>query len=252
MNHVTKCLLAVMAGAMLLFAGGAMAGPPDFAGQGGGPPSARGGDGPPFGHGSDDNPGGGLEPRQQQGDDDDGDGNANRGRAGNGPPGLCGVDGEGPSGRAGRSHIAHLNFFQRDPDTGERVDDGPWGRMKYVWAGPLFDFVFNAHELEPGDEHTMTYQPEPTPSPGVICLGNGVVNDEGDLHIANAIELNGDLPAPFDESEEGALLVLVLSDDVNCDDGEMNTFIAEDYLFGDALIEYVDTDFEGDDDDGDD
>ena len=161
---------------------------------------------------------------------------------GNGPPGLCGVGGSGPPGRAGRSHIAHLNFSQQDPDTGEILKDGSWARMKYSWAAPTFNFVLNGHELPPDGEYTLTYQPQPVPSPGVVCLGDGVVNEEGDLHIAGDVELNGDLPMPEDETEDGALLAVVISGDVDCDAGEMLTYMPADYLFGNAFIQYMDTD----------
>lgn len=174
----------------------------------------------------------------------------NQGSHDNGPPGLCGVDGSGPPGRAGRSNIAHLNFSQQDPDTGEILEDGSWARMKYSWAAPTFNFVLNGHELPVGGEYTLTYQPQPTPSPGVICLGDGVVNDEGDLHIANDVELNGDLPMPEDETEDGALLAVVVSGDVDCEAGEMLTFMPVDYLFGNAFIQYVDTDVAASAEDG--
>ncbi len=160
-----------------------------------------------------------------------------------GPPGLCGTDSNGPEGRAGASHVAHLNFSQRDEE-GEVVEDGAWGRMKYVWSGPTFDFVFNGHGLEPDAEYEMTYQLEPVGENGALCLGAGTVNEDGDLHIKNSIELNGDLPMPADESEDGALLVAVVSEDVDCELDDMVTYMPEDYLFGNALIEYRDTDVE--------
>lgn len=242
MKSMNRTLLCVAVAATFGLASAAFAGPPAHAGGG-----ERGG-GPPFGSG-DFNPGGGPPEHAGNGNNqnrgnggDDEEENAAGGGLG-GPPGLCGTESDGPPGRAGASHIAHLNFSQRDAE-GEPVDDGSWGRMKYTWSGPTFDFVFNGHELEPGDEYEMTYQLEPVSENGALCLGSGTVNDEGDLHIKNAIELNSDLPMEGDESTEGALLVAVLSADVNCEADEMNTYLPEDYLFGDVLIEYEDTDLE--------
>lgn len=244
MNSANKFLLSIAIAAALGVGQAAMAGPPDHAG---GP----GNDGPPFS--GDDNPGSGNGPPDfaNNGGDDEADGqeegeeNDAAGGLG-GPPGLCGTDSEGPEGRAGASHIAHLNFSQRDEE-GDVVDDGATGRMKYTWSGPTFDYVFNGHELEPGDEFTMTYQLEPVGESGAICLGSGTVNDEGDLHIKNSIELNSDLPMADDESEDGALLVAVVSEDVNCEMDSMDAYIPEDYLFGNALIEYRDTDLSEED-----
>lgn len=244
MHSVNRILMCAAIATVLGIGQAAVAGPP---GHAGGPGGERGG--PPFGdQGS--NPGGGPPDFANNG------GNGNNGGAEaeeeedndaasgvGGPPGLCGTDSNGPDGRSGASHIAHLNFSQRDGE-GETVEDGAWGRMKYVWSGPTFDFVFNGHELEPEDEYTMTYQLEPVGENGALCLGSGTVNEDGDLHIRNSIELNGDLPMPADESEEGALLVAVISGDVNCEMDEMVSYIPEDYLFGDALIEYRDTDVE--------
>lgn len=241
MNSRLKTLLCAVVAAIFFLPQAALAGPPAHAG---GPGGERGG--PPFGNG-DFNPGGGPPDVANNGNrgnngGDEEEENAAAGGVG-GPPGLCGTESGGPEGRSGASHVAHLNFSQRDEE-GEVVEDGAWGRMKYVWSGPTFDFVFNGHGLEPDAEFEMTYQLEPVGENGALCLGNGIVNEDGDLHIKNSIELNGDLPMPADESENGALLVAVISEDVDCELDDMVTYMPEDYLFGNALIEYRDTDVE--------
>lgn len=245
MNTANKLLLSIAIAAALGVGQAAMAGPPDHAGGpgNGGPPSS-GGDHPGNGPPDFANNGGDDDEADAQEEDEENDAAGGLG----GPPGLCGTDSEGPEGRAGASHIAHLNFSQRDEE-GEVVDDGATGRMKYTWSGPTFDYVFNGHELEPGDEFTMTYQLEPVGESGAICLGSGTVNDEGDLHIKNSIELNSDLPMADDESEDGALLVAVVSEDVDCELDSMDAYIPEDYLFGNALVEYRDTDLEDEEED---
>lgn len=240
MHSVNRILMCVVIATVLGIGHAAVAGPPENAG---GPGGERGG--PPFGD-EDSNPGGGPPDFANNGNNsgDDQEENAAAGNLG-GPPGLCGTDSDGPEGRAGASQIAHVSLSQRDED-GELVDDGGWGRMKYVWSGPTFDFVFNAHELEPGDEYVLTYQVEPVGENGVLCLGSGTVNEDGDLHIRNSVELNADLPLSEDESDDGALLVAVRAEDVDCETDSMTNFEPEDYLFTDTLIEYRDTDMEDD------
>ena len=165
------------------------------------------------------------------------------------PPGACVAkpeDNAGPKGRSGKSHTAHVNFSMVD-EFFEPLDakELPWGRMTYFWVGPAFDFVFNAHHFEPdGDDvvdYILTYQPEPFESAGVICLGDGFVNDEGDIHIANSVELEGNLPAEGDEAENGATLALVNAEDVNCEDGIMDPWIPENYLFTTSPVIFENT-----------
>lgn len=249
MHSITRSLIAAAIVAAFGLAGTAAAGPPAHAGG----PGERGG--PPFG--DEFSPGGGPPDfanngnggEEEENEEESGNGHPGRGPDGNGPPGQCRTDGEGPDGQAGRSHVAHLNFSQRDPETGDPVDDGAWGRMMYFWQGPTFDFVFNGHELPAGVEYELTYQPESEGgTSSAVCLGGGIVNEDGDLHIAESVELDGDLPVPEDASEEGAMLAVVLSEDVDCESEEMLAFMPEDYLFGNSLVKYIDTDFEEEED----
>ncbi|WP_147316848.1 hypothetical protein [Wenzhouxiangella sp. 15190] len=236
--------------------GGPPGGPPGDPPGGGGPPPWAGDDGDDDDdEGGDDDPdkgppwGGGPPPwaGDDGDDDDDEEGNDDEG----GVPDFCrgGPQPGGPDGQAGMSSIAHLDFSQQDPDTGEAVEDGANARIMYRWMAPLFDFVFNAHGLEPGDEHTLTYQPQPLPSTGVICLSTGIVNEEGDLHLEDAFELDTDLPAEYDENEDEAILALVDTVDVDCEAGEMTAWLPENYLFGDEGMFYVDSDLEDEEDD---
>jgi len=210
--------------------------PPDFPGNnpGGGPPPWAGG--PPPWAGDDDD------------DDDEVPDDEDQ------TPDFCsgGPQPGGPNGQAGMSSIAPLNFSQQDPDTGEPLEDGAQARIMYRWIAPLFDFVFNAHGLEPEGEHTLTYQPQPMPSSGVICLATGVVNEDGDLHLQDAFEIDSDLPAAYDDNQDEAVLALVDAADVDCEAGEMIAWVPENYLFGDQGMFYVDSDLEEgeEDDDG--
>ena len=160
----------------------------------------------------------------------------------------------GKNGQAGKSNIAHLYLYQKtyvDPEIGDYLDveDGAWGKMKYNISGPEFDFVFNGHGLVPGDDYTLIYYPDPWPGTGLICLGSGIVNDEGNIHIADSVN-TGDLPAIDDENyADGAKIFLVPTADVG--DQEMSGWTGplpgniegeNIYLFEDELITFDDTD----------
>ena len=152
-----------------------------------------------------------------------------------------GKKGDGsPNGPAGKSNTAHLYLYEKDEATWEIVEDGAWGKMRYHLSGPTFDFVFNGHGLEIGLEYTLMYYPDPWPGSGLICLGVGTVNDEGDVHIMGNVD-TGDLPIEGDENA-GAKIWLVLSDDVDCTNQEMVGWTPGEYLFEYALITFDDTD----------
>jgi hypothetical protein len=143
-----------------------------------------------------------------------------------------------PGGPAGNSNIAHLYLYEKD-SIWDIVPDGAWGKMKYNQSGETFDFVFNGHGLVHETEYTLIYYPDPWPGTGLICLGSGTVNEEGNIHIAESVN-TGDLPACGDRNV-GAKIWLVLSDDVDCDN-KMTGWNPEEYLFENNLIEFEDID----------
>lgn len=148
---------------------------------------------------------------------------------------------KGKTGSAGRSNTAHLYLFEKDPATWDIVAGGAWGKMRYRLASTMFDYVFNGHWLVPETNYTLIYYPDPWPGSGLICLGNGMSDDEGDVHIKGAVD-TGDLPAATDENI-GAKIWLVLSQDVNCNAGatEMIGWDPTQYLFEYDLITFDDT-----------
>jgi hypothetical protein len=148
----------------------------------------------------------------------------------------------GKHGRASKSHIAHLYLYEKDPTTWDIVEEGAWGKMKYNIEGSEFCFVFNGHGLEPGYEYTLIYYSDPWPGEGSICLGNGTVNEEGNVHIMGCVN-TGDLPAEDDANyPKGAKMWLVLSDDIDCEAHKMVGWTPTEYLFEYQLIEFDDTD----------
>ena len=167
---------------------------------------------------------------------------------------FVGVLAAGPSKPAGKSNVAHLYLYEKTPaeltnppTPWEIVEGGAWGKMKYNTSGSTFDFVFNGHGLIPGYEYTLIYYPDhawpdnPWPREGIICLGNGIVNDEGNIHIAESVD-TGDLPTAEDAALlGGAKIWLVLSADVECD-VEMFGWNPTEYLFEEEAINFDDTD----------
>lgn len=216
--------------------------------------------GPPGGNAPPDNPeppawaGPPNEPGPPPHAGDNGDDDEDDEEDDEGVPDFCssGPNPGGPNGQSGLSSIAHLNFSQTDPDTGGEPEDGSWGRMTYRWIAPVFDYVFNGHALPEGADYTLTYQPEPFPSDGVICLGTGTVNEEGDLHLEDAFNLDTDLPAAYDENEDEATLALVIAADVDCEAGTMNNWDEDAYVFAEEGMFYVDSDLEEEDEEEDD
>ena len=113
--------------------------------------------------------------------------------------------------------------------------------QNYNLSGPAFEFVFNGHMLPVGVDYTLIYYPDPWPGTGLICLGDGTVNDEGNIHIKEDVD-TGDLPIEADEND-GAKIWLVLSADVDCDDDtEMEGWNPTAYLFEYDLISFEATD----------
>ena len=152
------------------------------------------------------------------------------------------VTAKGPHGQAGKSNIAHLYLYEKDPISWNITENGSWGKMKYELSGETFDFVFNGHNLTPFENYTLIYYPNPWPGDGLICLGSDMVCEEGNVHIAEKVN-TGSLPLKSDENfGKGAKIWLVLSSDVDCDLQKMIGWTPESYLFEYELIEFSDTD----------
>lgn len=147
-----------------------------------------------------------------------------------------------PNGRAGKSNMAHLYLFEKDPSTWDIIKGGAWGRMKYNLSGSELCFVFNGHGLEADLDYTLMYYPDPWPGNGLICLGSDIANKNGFVHIKGCVD-TGNLPAMDDENYEyGAKIWLVLSDDVDCDEAKMIGWCPTEYLFEYDLINFDDKD----------
>jgi hypothetical protein len=151
---------------------------------------------------------------------------------------------KGLKGQAGRSNVAFVELWEKDPSTWNIVEDGAWGKLKYNLEGPTFDFVFNGHGLDIGTNYTLIYYADPWPgnNPGAY-IASGTANDEGDLHLVGSMELGMDLPHPDDANyPDDAKVRLVLSDDYDGVTCQMTGWNPTEYLFEYDLISYNDTD----------
>jgi hypothetical protein len=176
----------------------------------------------------------------------------------------------GWSGQNGRSFMGKLYFFEEDPEPEdliveeeeeeipeEPVDSEPgedfideendvleiaWGKMNYNLVGPYFKFVFNGHALEVDTDYTLIYYPNypEGDGTGLICLGSGTSDEFGNVHMNERVYGLCDLPGP-DDTNDGAQLILVLTDDVDCEGYAMLEWNPASYLFGFNLMEYDDT-----------
>ncbi len=170
----------------------------------------------------------------------------------------------GKNGQAGKSNIAHLYLYEKNPADWSIFEDGAWGKMKYNLAGSTFDFVFNGHGLQPNTEYRLIYYADfedryvnwGGDNPGAL-IATGTTNPGGQLHLAGSPELNMDLPHPDDANmdihsynvppdnyahEHGAKIWLVPSDDYDADNTKVIAWNPTQYLFETDLIWYNDTD----------
>jgi hypothetical protein len=117
------------------------------------------------------------------------------------------------------------------------------GWLGYRPSGPTFRFGLLAFGLTPRGEHELVYVPAPWSGEGLRCLGRARTGRRGTLWMHRSLELDMDLPAPFDANHpEGAELRLVPARDVDCEGGRLRRFRPRHVLFGGRLVRYVDTD----------
>ncbi len=113
--------------------------------------------------------------------------------------------------------------------------------MHYAAAGPRFAYHLEAHGLRRHEGYTLAYLPFADGT--ARCLGAGTTNAGGALRLADAPDLNGDLPAGDDpDRAAGARVALVLTSDVDCGRQRIVAWQPDRYLFGRRRISYHDTD----------
>jgi gamma-glutamylcyclotransferase (GGCT)/AIG2-like uncharacterized protein YtfP len=127
--------------------------------------------------------------------------------------------------------VTQLYLYEKDSDTWEIVEDGAWGKLTAIVHQDMF--VFNGHALTEGTSYSLIYYPDPWPGEGMLVLGEGIVNEDGNIHIMGNFDFNS-IPIVSDEND-GAKIWLVLSEDIG--ETSMVGWNPERYLFENNLIQ---------------
>jgi hypothetical protein len=133
-----------------------------------------------------------------------------------------------------KTHVSYLYLYEKDPVTWNIVANGSWGKMEYRVSEEEFEFAFHGYKLNEGQNYSLIYYPDPWPGEGLICLGNGTVNQEGEIHIAESVDIDI-LPIECDETK-GVKIWLVLSNDINFENSKMIEWNPMEYLFEHNLL----------------
>ena len=121
------------------------------------------------------------------------------------------------------------------------------GKMIYNRSGQYFEYIFNAHNLLPNSKYTLIYYPQKLV--GLICIGEGVSNNGGQLNISNKevhitsipfnTDINGNVnTTTYEDKTTGGKIWLVLSEQVNCNQMFFLTNPLTHVLYEDTLIQY--------------
>lgn len=120
-----------------------------------------------------------------------------------------------------------------------------FGKMIYNRAGQYFEYVLNAHNLLPNTKYNLIYYPEKPI--GLICIGEGVSNDGGQINIKEdqihitSIPFNTDINAhaqttTYEDGTTGGKIWLLPSNQVNCNQMIFTTQNLTNTLYEDTLI----------------
>ena len=116
----------------------------------------------------------------------------------------------------------HLYLFEKN-NAYLFVEDGAWGKLN------IDKCIFNAHHLEKCVSYTLTiysgcYN---------VYLGEGVTDNEGNIHIIYSYEALSEVPVVLRKPDGSVAIWLVLTEDLACS-GYVRTFIRwrpVEYLF---------------------
>jgi hypothetical protein len=106
---------------------------------------------------------------------------------------------------------------------------GATGVLFFDPEATTFDYDFNAEGLVAGTSYTLIYYPDPWPGTGLISLGSGAADEDGDLHLVGSPDIGISLA--------DAKIWLVLSADVGAT--QMTSWNPAAYVFEETLIDYT-------------
>lgn len=124
-------------------------------------------------------------------------------------------------------------------------EDREFGKMIYNRSGEYLEYIFNAHNLLPNTKYNLIYYPQKPI--GLICIGEGVSNNGGELNISEKeihitsipfnTDINGDpLTTTYQDGTTGGKIWLLPSEQVNCNTLRFRTDTLTNVLYEDTLI----------------
>jgi hypothetical protein len=149
-------------------------------------------------------------------------------------------------GGPGRHHVImdDVYFFTPGADIHHGVfRQGPWGRLQYNLWGDSVSLALIANGLDRRTGYTLIYPyVDDAGNQHIVCLGSARTNRRGYLHLRARLDICS-LPA-YDDAhyEYGALLQLVPSQDVDCENGMLSEENNAEYLISYHPIRFTDTD----------
>ncbi len=140
-----------------------------------------------------------------------------------------------------RSPVGHVYFLPQVLETHRRMPlFFSWGMMSYKKSGSQFEFTLNGFNLQRRQAYTLVYYPgDAAPT---TCLGQGTTNRAGFLNITAKADICS-LPVAEDPNfSNGAMIMLVPSEDADCEEGVLFDPESRANLVGNQLIRFTDTD----------
>jgi len=124
-------------------------------------------------------------------------------------------------------------------------ENNEFGKMIYNRSGEYLEYLFNGHNLIPNTNYNLIYYPQKPV--GLICIGEGVSNNGGELSIVEKemhitsipfeSDINGDpLSTTYENGTTGGKIWLVPSNQVNCSQMKFTTDTLTNTLYEDTLI----------------
>lgn len=120
-------------------------------------------------------------------------------------------------------------------------------KMIFNRSGEYFEYNLNAHNVLPNTKYNLIYYPQKPI--GLICIGEGISNDGGELHISEnevhitsipfGTDINGyPSTTTYEDGTTGGKIWLVLSSQVDCPRMRFTTDPLTNALYEDTLIYY--------------
>lgn len=124
-------------------------------------------------------------------------------------------------------------------------ENNEFGKMVYNRSGEYLEYIFNGHNLLPNTNYNLIYYPEKPI--GLICIGEGVSNNGGELNISEkniyitSIPFNTDIngntqTTTYEDGTTGGKIWLLPSEQVNCNTLRFRTDTLTNVLYEDTLI----------------